>query len=192
MYSLVLPFRLRERKGRVLVRVEASDDPDDLGLPLVAVGYERDAFVGFPILEARVNYEGRGPRAWMGWLQVITRLDADGTRTEEADADPLVGDGWPLYTFGYAPTLSDCPANPGHPDGDWTADAYLVAIPDVMRTRVLAPITGFRWGYRLEAGSPPSVFEPRGLSDETWEEHRRHLLAPAYPAWTFLPSGTQI
>jgi hypothetical protein len=191
MHTLELPFRLRERDGRVVVRVEKSDDPDDLGLSLVAVGYDRAAFVGFPVLEAVVRYEGRGPRAWMGWLQVISRLDADGTRTDEVDAVSLVGDESPLYTFGYAPTLSDCPSNPGHPDGDWTADAYLVAIPDVIRSKVLQPITGFRWNYRLRSGRPESIFEPVSLPGVTWDQHRQHLLAPNYPAWTFLPSWTE-
>jgi len=55
MHTLELPFRLRERDGRVVVRVERSDDPDDLGLSLVAVGYDRAAFVGFPVLEAVVR-----------------------------------------------------------------------------------------------------------------------------------------
>ncbi len=50
-------------------------DPDDEGHPLVAVGYERDAFLGFPVMTATVTYAGRGPRAVMGWVQVIERRD---------------------------------------------------------------------------------------------------------------------
>ena len=191
MHQLEVPFRLRERDGIVTVRVERNDNPDDLGLSFVAVGYDRDAFTGFPVMEAVVHYDGRGPRAWMGWLQVISWHDVDGTRTDDVDALSLGGGDSPLYTFGYAPTLSDCPANPSHPDGDWTANTYLVAVPDVMRSKVLQPITGFPWGYRLRSGKPESLFEPSALPLETWDQHRERLLASSHPAWTFLPSSTE-
>jgi hypothetical protein len=89
-----------------------------------------------------VEYDGQGPRAFMGWLQVVERRDDDGNAAVEVDAVPVFGEESPLYTFGYAPTLADFPANPTDPDGSWTAFAFLVAIPDVMRSRRLEVITG--------------------------------------------------
>ena len=34
------------------------------------------------------------------------------------------------------------------------ADTWLVAVPDIIRTRCLEPLAGFRWGYRLRAHRP--------------------------------------
>jgi hypothetical protein len=183
---MTVPFILRDRSGSVEIHVEANRDPDDLGHPLVAVGYDREAFVGFPVVEAHIRYEGRGPRAWMGWLQVIERVDDDGTVVIEVDAAPLLGDQSPLYTFGYAPTFSDFPANPSHPDGRWHAYAFLVAVPDVVRSRVLKPVVGFQWGYRLLRGRPVEIFEPNPLALGKWNAVRE-LLATRYPTWSFLP-----
>lgn len=87
------------------VEVWPNDDPEDLGHRLVAVGYDALAFRGFPCVKATIEYDGAGPRAWMGWLQVIQRHDDDGTLNENVDTVPLFGDESPLYTFGYLPTF---------------------------------------------------------------------------------------
>lgn len=92
----------------------------------------------------------------------------------------------PLAGFGYLPTFFDAPANPDHPDGEWVAETFLVALPDIARTRRLAAVTGFRWGYRLAAGIPaPLPAAPIG--PQRWEA-RRPMLTSAYPSWTFLAS----
>ena len=180
-----LSFMLRERSGNVTIRVEPNRGPEDLGHPLVAVGYDRGRFVGFPVVEAVVSYEGAGWRAWMGWLQVIERVDDDGTVAVDVDV-PLCGVDSPLYTFGYRPTFFDAPANPDHPNGRWNAYAFLVAVPDVVRSKVLQPINGFHWGYRLLGGEPVELFEPTPLSVGMWDA-LRELLATSFPSWSFLP-----
>ena len=182
---LDLDFDLRRRRGTVHVEVTPNDDPEDLGHPLVAIGYDVGLFRGFPVITATMSYDGTGPRAWMGWVQVIDRHDDEGTVVSSVDLAGLMGGDAPLYTFGYLPTLSDFPANPDHPDGDWVAHAFLVAVPDVVRSRVLAPVLGFRWGYRLESHRPVDLFAPTPLSSEEWESHRV-LLESEYPTWTFL------
>jgi hypothetical protein len=182
--ELSLPFRLRDRSGNVEIRVEPNLDPEDLGHPLVAIGYDRARFVGFPVIEARIQYDGRGPRAWMGWLQVIERVDDDGTVAMDVDSAPLLGDESPLYTFGYAPTFSDFPANPSHPDGSWHAYAFLVVVPDVVRSKVLEPVIGFHWGYRLLSGRPVEIFRLTPLSLGKWNE-MREFLAARHPHWSF-------
>ena len=184
--TLDLAFRLRERGGSVHVEVWPNDDPEDLGHGLVAVGYDVAAFRGFPIIEAHISYDGHGPRGWMGWLQVIERHDDDGHVVADVDVADLLGDACPLYTFGFRPTFSDFPANPDHPDGDWVAHTFLVAVPDVVRTRVLMPVVAFRWGYRLVGGRAVDLFEPSELPLGTWDHHRA-LLDREYPAWRFLP-----
>lgn len=185
-----LPFVLRDRPGSIEVRVEPNRDPEDLGHSLAAVDYDRDGFLGFPCVEAFVHYEGTGPRAWMGWLQLVERIDDDGTVTVEVDSLPLFGDASPLYTFGYAPAFADFPANPHHPDGRWHAYAFLVAVPDIARSKVLEPVTGFHWGYRLLSGKPVELFEPTSLSPDKWNE-MREFLATRYPSWSFLHAQAQ-
>ena len=56
---------------------------------------------------AHVEYDGTGPRAFMGWLQVVVRHDDDGTSTPDVDAVALLGEASPLYTFGYKPMSSN-------------------------------------------------------------------------------------
>jgi hypothetical protein len=183
--TLDLPFELRGRRGTVTASIRPNDDPEDLGHPLIATGYRREAFVGFPVLTATVAYDGDGPRAWMGWVQVVHRHDTDGTTTGDVDTLPVFGAGSPMCVFGHRPTFSDAPANPDHPNGDWLADAFLVAIPDVGRSPVLFPVAGFRWGYRLHRGVPVALLGPDALPDSTWVHHRI-LLATQFPGWTFL------
>jgi hypothetical protein len=189
--TLDIPISLRERAGNVHVEVIPNTDPEDLGHPLVAVGYDVALFRGFPCITASIDYAGSGPRAWMGWIQVVERRDLDGTVTTEVDAAPVFAAGSPFYTFGYLPTFSDFPANPDHPDGDWVADTFLVAIPDVVRSAVLVPVTGFSWGYRLRDHRADHLFEPRQLEPSAWVE-RRDFLRSRHPDWAFQPSGTPI
>ncbi len=189
--TLRLAFALRGRRGAVTAEVLPNTDPEELGHSLVADEYDEDAFRGFPAVTAWVSYDGRGPRAWMGWLQVIEARDDDGGVATRVDAVPVLGESSPLYTFGYCPTFSDFPANPHHPDGDWVADTFLVAVPDVVRSQVLFPVVGLRWGYRLQGGRPVELFAPSPLPVEGWRRHRS-LLETDYPSWTFLESEPEL
>ncbi len=69
---------------------------------------EEDLFRGFPCVTGTIA--GTGPRAWMGWVQVIERRDVKGTVTIDVDTAPVFATGSPLYAFGYLPTFSDFPA----------------------------------------------------------------------------------
>lgn len=189
--TLDLPFRLRDRDGQVHVEIVPNTDPEDLGHPLVAVGYDRESFVGFPCITGAISYDGAGPRGWMGWVQVIERRDTDGTVSTGVDLAPVFAEGSPLYAFGYLPTFSDFPANPDHPDGDWIAETHLVAIPDVVRSAVLVPVVGFRWGYRLQDHRCVELFAPERLSPSAWDD-RRAFLVDEHPTWRFEPAGTAI
>ncbi len=104
------------------------------------------------------------------------------------DLPPILADlDCPLFAFGYRPEVFDAPANPDHPDGRWRAETFLVAVPDLARSRRLVAVTGFRWGYDLVAGRPaPLGAEPIG--PEHWEQHRPGLTAK-YPTWSFAASG---
>ena len=109
----------------------------------------------------------------------------------DIDRAPVFADGSPLYAFGYLPTFSDFPANPDHPDGDWVAETFLVAIPDVVRSAVVVPVAAFSWGYRLRDHRVVEVFEPKQLERSAWDD-RRALLHSSHPGWTFESGGTPI
>ncbi len=178
-------FGLRAKTGRVLVTLSTNDDPVALGHPLVAPRFDARAFRGFPIVRASVEYEGIGLSAVMGWLQVIRHIDPNGTETDLAvDRFPLGPDDSPLYTYGYLPTFFDAPANPDHPDGEWRAETWLVVVPDVVRTRRIAAVVGFDWGYRLKSGHP--VLLPlTALPRSDWSGLLPRLRAE-HPRWEFL------
>jgi hypothetical protein len=180
----VVPFQLRGYHGLVRVELAVNDEPVRLGHPLVATNFDASQFTGFPVLTASIEYSGRGLNGIMGWIQVIQQFDTAGILVDIAvDRFPLGPDDSPLYTYGYLPTFFDAPANPDHPDGTWRAETWLVAIPDIVRTRHVMPLAGFRWGYRLHASRPESL-TPETLTIADW----RALLAPLreeHPRWEF-------
>jgi hypothetical protein len=191
--ELVLPFSCRGGTGSVQVHYGVTADPEEIGFGLVAVGYDPARFRGFPAVRAEVSFGQDGYRAVFGWVQIITRTteptsDAAGETEVSVDLAPLLADqDCPLAFFGYLPTLFDAPANPDHPDGDWVAESFLVAVPDIARTRRLAPVTGFNWGYRLKSGrAQPLPAGPAG--PQRWLAHRA-MLAERHPTWSFLPGS---
>ncbi len=184
----MLPFTCRGDPGTVQVHYGVTSDPAAAGFDLVAAGFDEVRFAGFPAIRAEVSLDGEAYRAVVGWLQVISRaVAASGDLSVQVDLPPLLAAAdSPLAGFGYLPTFFDAPANPDHPDGDWIAETFLVAVPDIARTRRLAAVTGFRWGYRLAAARPtPLPVEP--IKPERWDAHRL-MLASAYPSWAFLAS----
>lgn len=186
--ALALAFTCRNDAGTVYVHYGVASDPAALGFDLVATGFDKVRFAGFPVIRAEVSLGGAGYRAVVGWLQVISRsVAAGGELAVEVDLPPVLATAdSPLACFGYLPTFFDAPANPDHPDGDWIAETFLVAMPDIARTRRVAAVTGFRWGYRLAAGRPaPLPVAPVGA--RRWEAHRP-MLTRTYPNWTFLAS----
>ena len=169
----------------MLVASSTNDDPVAIGHPLVAAPFDPEAFRGFPVVRASVEYEGAGLFAVMGWVQVIRHFDEHGGEVDLAvDRFPLGAEDSPLYTYGYLPTFFDAPANPDDPDGVWRADTWLVVVPDIVRTRRIAAVTGFGWGYRLRSGRPELLPLTR-LSRSEWLALLPRLRVE-HPRWAFL------
>ncbi|HTT00002.1 MAG TPA: hypothetical protein VMI33_25655 [Streptosporangiaceae bacterium] len=193
--ALVLPFTCRGDAGTVAVHYGVTADPAGVGFDIVASGsgFDEARFRGFPVVRAEVSFGGAGYRAFFGWLQIISRSvaesgAADVTADVTVDLPPMLAEAdSPLAGFGYLPTLFDAPANPDHPDGQWIAETFLTAGPYIARTRRLASLTGFRWGYRLAAGRPAPL-PPSPIGPDRWAAHCPRLAA-AYPNWTFLASA---
>jgi hypothetical protein len=161
---LELPFGSRGLEGVVRVELAVNDDPEATGHGLIATDFDRDAFAGFPIASAEIDYPGRGPRGIFYWLQTVHQELADGGR--EAAVDSLYP---PFYLFGYRPPFMDAPANPGHPDMDWEARTFLVEDPRVVGSSTFKPLTGFVWGYRLRGGKVERLLELRPADPADWE-----------------------
>jgi hypothetical protein len=186
--ALVLPFEFRGGTGEVRVQYGVTADPVAVGFDLVATGFVEEGFRGFPVIRASVSFRPEGYRAIFGWLQIISRTTRETGGVEvTVDVPPVLAEtGSPLAHFGYLPTMFDAPANPDHPDGEWLAETFLVAVPDIARSRRLVALIGFRWGYQLTARKPTSL--PIGpLNSEHWNQHCP-MLASSYRDWSFIES----
>lgn len=172
--ALVLPFRLRGYDGRVSVYYAEDQEPSHWGFDvpgLLAVPFDLSLALGFPICEARVAYDGLGYRALMGWIQMITHRDAATGVEEESSVDlvPMHDDlNTPYVVFGHAPTMFDAPANPNHEPEDWIADTFLVVCPEIARSRKVAALLGFRWGYELRAHRARPL-PAESIGPEAWD-----------------------
>jgi hypothetical protein len=66
----------------------------------------------------------------------------------------------------------------------WIADAFLVASPDTVMTRVVQPICGFSWGYSTEEAETRAL--PLVNIDPAAWPAACAILRPQYPDWQFL------
>lgn len=180
---LTIPFVARGLGGAVRIALRPNDDPVATGHGRVAADFDAEAFRGFPLATAEVDYAGEGPRAWFSWIQWVTHV-RDG-RELSRRLDVPERSATPDYVVGYKPTFADAPANPSHTDLEWVASTWLVSedrdddAPDI---RGLEPLAGFRWGYRRrDPGTPTEVLEPRVADASCWAE-LGPLLA-AVPRW---------
>lgn len=184
--ALVLSFACRGQTGKVAVHYGVTADPVGVGFDLAAAGFDEPRFRGFPVIRAELSFGDKGYRAVFGWLQLIRHGHAD-EAVPEVDLPPILAEcGSPLAVFGYLPTMFDAPANPDHPDGDWVAETFLVAVPDIARTRCQTALTGFGWGYRLASGRPVPL-PVSGISPDRWQANQP-VLGAKFPDWSFLDS----
>ncbi len=185
--ALTIPFHLRGYDGQVSVFYRASHDPHQTGYDALDLPFDLALTEGYPACHAIVSYSGQGYRAYMGWIQLITNRDpATGAESVSNDVMPIHEDvDSPFAVFGYAPTFFDAPANPDHETEDWIADAFLVACPGVARTRRVAALLGFRWGYTLRARK--ATPRPLAIADAATWDHHLSVLRERYPNWEFVP-----
>lgn len=191
--ALTIPFRLRGFDGHVTVRYGANDDPASWGFDLLRLPFEIARVRGFPVCEAEIAYGGTGYRAFMGWIQVITVTPHDTDSMPAAswtaiDLLPVQApDETPFTVFGSAPTFFDAPGpNPPRSDETWLAETFLAIVPDVARSRQIAALLGFSWGYALRAGQP-TLLAAAMLGAEDWNKHLAYL-GQHFPSWRFEPN----
>lgn len=171
---LTLPFRSRGLDGVVRVAIRANTDPTSTGHDEIAPNFDQEAFKGFPIATAEVDYPGEGPRGWFAWIQWVKHVRSGRVIDCEVDTPPWLHG--PMYVVGYRPTFADAPSNPDHLDLDWVATTYLtVTAPphdsDSSGRNVLVPLAGFVWGYRRgTADDPTQLLAPQAADSDSWAE----------------------
>jgi hypothetical protein len=178
-------FELHGRVGEVTVRYGVNDDPAYWGYPVLGLPYDDNVACGFPVVEARVQYEGAGYHAFMGWIQVVRLTYGDSPLVVIIDRPPSLLDvDVPFLTMGPCPTLFDAPSTVW-PNAHWRADSFLVASPDAVMTKTVMPLFSFCWGYDSDEHGvvTPRLCERQALS--TWHDVRS-LISEQHPAWRLL------
>ena len=68
-------------------------------------------------------------------------------------------------------------------DVTWAADTFLVHTPDAVLSRVLRPLCGLKWGYRVDEGN----VRTNALSIAAPEDWQRNLpdLRRRFTTWAF-------
>jgi hypothetical protein len=177
-----VPFRLRGVDGVVRVSLTRNEEPERWGWRLLGLDVPLEHIVGFPVIEATVDFPAEGYAAVLGWVQVVRYEAGDEPETVVlADVPPqLQGLGMPYVAFGVRPTYFDSPAISA-PDADWRAATFLTSSPDVLLSRVIEPVCGFGWGYR-RAGGETELVDAVPAGDADWLAAREELLT-RYPDW---------
>jgi hypothetical protein len=185
---LVLPFELRGFSGSVHVRAGVNDDPRRWGYHFLGLDFG-DAFegaLGFPVVEAIVQFGAEGYAAELGWVQVVEQRTPNAPDVDLlCDAPPHMRSlAMPFMSFGVRPTFFDAPADDIEPNLGWSATAFLTYTPDILMSREIGPVCGFRWGFDKRDGAVSSrAVTAAGRAE--WETFASSL-RPLYPEWTFL------
>jgi hypothetical protein len=186
--ATTIPSRLRGIDGLVTVQYGVNEDPIRWATPCWSwTGSVLSWFGGFPVMQATVEYPAEGYAADMGWLQVVRYEVRDPGEEERAtvfDAPPpqLADMEMPYAAFGIRPTFFDVPAM-GAKEALWDADTFLVYTPDAVLSRVLRPICGFPWGYRLHEGVV--LLNPLSFADASHWKRNLSDLRERFSSWTF-------
>jgi hypothetical protein len=185
--ATTIPFGLRGIDGLVTVQYGVNEDPIRWGYAVLELDWFRPELVrGFPVMQATVEYPAEGYAANMGWLQVVRYEVRDAGEEESAtvfDVPPQLAEvEMPYAAFGIRPTFVDAPAM-GAKEALWDADTFLVYTPDAVLSRVLRPICGFRWGYRLHEGVV--LLDPLSIADASDWKRNLSDLRERFSSWTF-------
>jgi len=176
---LTARFQTRGRDGRVEVVIRPNEDPVRSGHTFIAPDIEPAALAGFPVVTASVHLDAVGPAGVFGWIQLVTQRLDHGQIHRAIDAVDWMA---PMCGFGYLPTFMDAPATPGEADTTWSADTFLVQLPDVSQTKQLKPLCGFQWGFRTVDGKPAGLLPLRAADNAGWRD-LRVVLEHEHPSW---------
>jgi hypothetical protein len=171
--------------GQVHVSYGLNRDPALLGFDLLGLRSPSSKALGFPVIQATVEYDGHGYHRQMGWVQVVRWSHHDRPVEVLVDRAPQMEDGRHPYTaWGPCPTLFDAPSTTQRPV-TWRADAFLTVTPDLLMTKVVRPVCSLYWGYDATSGG---AVRPRPVLEQhldAWQE-AVPILQEDCPGWRFL------
>ena len=177
---MILPFTHDGESGSVAVALEQVDEP-------LAVG-KHPLMRGFPSCTAVVDYPGKGYRAMFGWVQLVRSTDnASGGVNFEMDPFVLFEDAPSPYAFfGINPTLFDGPSRAERKPMTWLAHSFLAYTPLDRAQRHVLPLTGFSWGFEIDAATDITLTPAKTLTAVEWNGHVPYMRT-RYPAWKLDP-----
>jgi hypothetical protein len=186
-----MPFTHQGYQGRVIVTLETTLDPEDLGA--------REKAVGLANCEAIIEYPGGGYLGLLGWIQLVCSSDNSfhGRAFEMDPFDPFdveKGVPSPYCWYGIKPTLFDAPSRANRKDLDWVAHSFLAASPlrgerritSPIRgdRRIVKPILGFSWGFHITNEENIALKPITSLTAAEWDAHLPYL-RKCYRKWQF-------
>ena len=132
--------------GRVTVTVERTVDPAIVGA--------HDGAISLANCKATIEFEGRGYLQLFGWVQLVRSTD-NAFQGEAFEMDPF--DPFqlcelaptPYCCYGVLPTLFDAPSRDERVYLDWVAHSFMAVSPSHGNRRVVTPLLGFSWGFRI-------------------------------------------
>ncbi|MFG2670069.1 hypothetical protein [Streptomyces sp. NPDC048445] len=160
------------------IDVEQVDDPRTIG--------KHPAMRGYPCCTSTVTYPGKGYRAMFGWVQFVRSTD-NASGGADFDMDPFIlfeDAPSPYCFFGINPTLFDAPSRAERRPMAWLAHSFLAYTPLDREQRCVIPVTGFSWGFGIDAEGNIPVRPAAALTAADWDEHLPYL-GTSYPAWEF-------
>jgi hypothetical protein len=181
MDTNVLPidFRHDGLDGRVLVSCVANLDPQRVGQGAEALG--------FPVCTATIEYPGEGYRALFGWVQLVRSTDnaSNGAAFEMDPARFFEDSPAPYCWYGLRPILFDAPSRDERRPMEWIARSFLGVTPrDAGARKVVLPLLGFSWGFRIDRSEQIVLSAVEKLAAEDWNELVPYLRT-TYPSWEF-------
>lgn len=159
MTTTTIPFELLHKPGVLTVCYEPNQSLVESGFDLFASDrFDPTICLGYPTMRAYVSaYAGGGYARACAWIQVVTRREfacAAGTEPQavvaSVDAHPTLAElGVPFFGFGFPAEIFDAPCNNLGDLGklEWSADTFLVTLPNRANGERIRPVAGFRWGY---------------------------------------------
>lgn len=179
--SVIIPFHHQGYKGRVVVSVGQTVNPEALGA--------NNGAVDLANCTATLEYDGRGYHQLFGWVQLVRSTDNSfqGLQFEMDPAD-LFGlydrAPSPYCWYGILPTLFDAPSRDERVHLDWVAHSFLAAWPWNGHHRIVTPLLGFSWDFNIADDGEGTIAPLVILTAADWESHLPYL-RDSYPEWSF-------
>jgi len=191
--TCVFHFRFRGHCGEVSVHYRKNENPLEIGWDIS--DFDLKQTLGFPVIHAKVDYDGTGYNRMFGWTQIVTTESMrNGEKKVCFDPFPSTADlNLPFAPFGFVPEMFDAPITDDpnqRRNFKWFADTFLTSFP-IRRNLSILPILGFQWGYIFyDDPTVPSLLPLKKIGVREWNVHFP-LLRGKFKGWNFERSARQ-